>query len=193
METVARGRQSAIFVTHPRAIVRSTTPYKHAAIAMAPGALGMFNNAMVERYSGAHRRMGFHCDMAIDLEPGSCIGIMALDDGDLALEFAPKAGSLPVHRQPLRPGVLHMFSVEWNAVHKHRIVCSTGGVLATLRVARLAPSPKHLVTGEQAVEFLHARRQENVTVGPYCYPPHMQDWTLSEGDALEAGSLPDSN
>lgn len=83
-ENICKGRRGAILVdplndTIP--IVRTTTIYKnppskflqihHQIINQIPNIT--FNNAMIEIYTPKYRRMGFHTDQSLDLQPNSHI------------------------------------------------------------------------------------------------------------------------
>ncbi|MFJ3878688.1 hypothetical protein ACIPW5_14630 [Streptomyces sp. NPDC090077] len=95
-EDVGKGRRGAVLTRMDAAggvpLVRTTTRYGSPAqrfgavherlarrVQEAAGVPVGFNNALVERYADAYRRMGAHCDQALDLEegPGSFIALFS--------------------------------------------------------------------------------------------------------------------
>lgn len=85
------------------------------------------NNAMAEIYDRDYRTMGFHSDMALDLDPASHIAIFSVYDSpppsgairDLVIvDKATGADTL----LPLAPRTVTLFSVQDNAQFLHKIV-----------------------------------------------------------------------
>lgn len=169
-----------------------------------------FNNALVEIYEGRYRKMGFHCDQALDLEKGSYIAIVShylSGSGELL-----GGGDNPAVRQlvikgketderltvSLDHGSVVLFSLATNARYLHKIVLPGGAsedvrwLGLTMRLAKsfvefrnreayLDGSPLTLADDQQRRQFYRLRGQENRSTD-FAYP--RLSYTLSEGDLL---------
>ena len=147
-EEVREGRRGGILV-NPAAergvpIVRSTDRYQGAAqrfgavhrrlaraVERRAGLGTAFNNAMIEHYTNAYRKMGAHSDMALDLAEGSSIALVSLYRDPEVAERAPRTlvvTSKEVEGEtfeiPLRHGSVVVWSLETNRRFRHKIVLS---------------------------------------------------------------------
>merc|ERR1719444_557314 len=127
-------------------IVRTTTKYgtpaqcfqsAHVRLAQQIQELAClpveFNNALVEKYSNAYTKMGFHSDQELDLKDGTCIALFSCyEKPELAspprkLVVEPKEPGSVTFEIPLTHNSVVIFSVETNRRFRHKIVLDTGG------------------------------------------------------------------
>lgn len=160
-----------------------------------------FNNALLEIYDQRYRKMGFHSDQALDLDPSSYITIFSCYDQPprqslrrLSVKSKEDDERFSID---LTPHSAVIFSVETNARYLHKIHLP-GGVAeerrwlgVTLRRAEtylqfdggearfLSGSPLTLADEAQRMTFLKLRGQENRAVA-FTYPDI--SFTISPGD-----------
>ena len=160
-----------------------------------------FNNALLEIYDQRYRKMGFHSDQALDLDPSSFIAIFSCYDQPprrslrrLSVKSKETDERFSID---LTPNSVVIFSVETNARYLHKIHLP-GGAAEELRwlgvtlrragtylrfdqgVARLPNgAPLSLADEDQRITFLKLRGQENRAVD-FQYPE--LNVTISPGD-----------
>jgi len=222
-EAVAPGRHG-LHLTRPGPrgvpIVRTTTRYRHSSQpfapvhealiqrihAAAPTCRSPFNHALTELYEPQYRKMGYHSDQALDLDPESWIAVVSCYERDIA-SGAPGLRQLMVKSKntadrftlPMAHGSVVLFSVATNARFSHKIVLPSPSPNAprwiglTLRcsktflnwrdgVAQFADgTPLTLADETQRRTFFQMRGAENRDSN-FVYPP--VPFTLSEGDLL---------
>jgi len=152
-----KGRQGAVIVRPDGArgcpIVRTTSKYSLPAQCFQPvheqlarqiqqtaSLPASFNNALVECYSSAYTKMGFHSDMALDLHEGTSIALFSCyrhpeqvhTPRKLVVE-AKQAGGGGAFEISLTHNSLVVFSLDTNRRFRHKIVLD----VATTR----APNP----------------------------------------------------
>eukprot|EP00300_Choanocystis_sp_HF-7_P008500 c15937_g1_i2.p1 GENE.c15937_g1_i2~~c15937_g1_i2.p1 ORF type:complete len:669 (+),score=130.06 c15937_g1_i2:34-2007(+) len=165
---------------------------------------GCLNNALIEKYTNEYYKMGFHSDMAIDLQEGTNIALFSCykfpdrADPPRKLVVQPKAGG-ETFEIPLLHQTVVVFSLDTNRRHLHKIVLSAAApenewVGVTFRTSKtfvqLRDKRAHLQDGSQLTlatevqckEFYKLRSCENKQVD-FIYPP--LPFTLSEQDLLE--------
>jgi hypothetical protein len=207
LEPVCRGRRGGIVVDDRDGVpvVRSTTPYQQptarfrrvhhdlvdAICAALPGRpIARFNNLMVETYTGAYRRMGFHTDMALDLAPSSVIAIYScydrVDATQRQLVVRDKVtGATTRHAMPA--GSVVLFDLDFNRRHVHKIVLPPGGrptgvwLGVTLRCSNTLASELHMADEQERANLLRLRGEENRRVD-FQWPALA--CTLSPGDLM---------
>lgn len=220
-EPLGTGRSAAVLTqcdTQGRTpLVRTTTRYQvpaqpflplHRAlaseIARLTAAPVLWNNALLEHYTGAYRKMGFHSDQALDLAEPSHIAIFSCYRDPLSpsrkLVVEPKQGTLGRATELMLPhhGVV-LISTATNRAWRHKIVPhglhdANEWIGLTLRTSntwlRFSAGRPYLESGEslelacasQQVAMLAMRRQENLQTA-FCYPALTH--TLSESDLVE--------
>lgn len=148
-ENTGKGREGAVLVKpdgrRGTPIVRTTTKYgapaqcfqsAHEHLAQQIQKLAClpvgFNNALVENYSNAYTKMGFHSDQELDLQDGTAIAIFSCYRHPEAspprkLVVEPKEPGSHTFEIPLTHNSLVIFSVETNRQFRHKIVLDTGG------------------------------------------------------------------
>jgi hypothetical protein len=146
-ESVGKGRLGTVLVRVDEArgvpIVRTTAKYTtparrfqplHSQLAAQIKRLTSlqfdFNNALIESYSNAYTTMGFHSDLALDLQGGSSIAVFscykypekpaATASRKLVIESKEPNGG--VFEVPLVHNSVVVFSVDTNKRFKHKIV-----------------------------------------------------------------------
>ena len=225
-EDVGKGRQGAVLTkvdeTGGVPLVRTTTRYgnpaqpftavherlaqqvqeyvqEHAAVSVG------FNNALVECYTNAYRKMGGHSDQALDLADESFIALFSCyrnpEEGTRRkLIFASKASEAEEFEIPLAHNSVVAFSVEANRHLKHRIVLDASAPAAdhlwlgvpfrpSKTSVRFHDGHAYLPRGErltsaddeQSREFYQLRRRENHETD-FVYPP--LSYTVSESDLI---------
>lgn len=149
VEPLGKGRSGAIFVK-PAAddenaipIVRTTTGYQCAAQRMTElheqiiidlkkvSAIEhlTFNNAMFELYTSSYRKMRYHCDQALDLEPKSYIAIFSCYNSTPSLAetrtlLIKDKLTNNVREIKMENNSIVLFSVETNQKFLHKIILS---------------------------------------------------------------------
>jgi hypothetical protein len=230
-EAVGKGRSIAILVdatANAAPVVRTTTIYEQPAqmftepirelisrirqaIAQSDSAQRQFtfNNAMCEVYTCDYRKMGFHCDQATDLEPGSAIAIFSVydsvDSARRKLVVEDKATGVTVEEIVLEHGRVVWFDLEANGRLRHKIVLvdnnhsrhGTGRWFGiTLRQSKLFVDHRNLrlrlATDAERVAFLRLRAEENRTVGEFAYPVDL-NFTISPSDLLPVVGAPNAD
>ena len=199
-------------------LVRTTARYTRAPSRFAPAhravasaieeAAGVpgFNNALIEVYDRGYTKMGYHSDLALDLEAGSFIALYSCYArpadrvGWRTLEVKAKEDGARTSIV-LEHGSVVLFSLEANAAHTHRIVLGQQAqrepenrwLGLTLRrsgtwvrheggqVLFADGTPLTLAEGEDAKAFYRLRGRENRELG-FAWP--RVDVTLSEADLL---------
>lgn len=197
-------------------LVRTTTRYAQPATVFSPAharladavsdlaGVGPFDNALLEVYDRRYRSMGWHCDQALDLAPGSHIAIVSGYSGpatgaDTRALFVQHKDTGERQVLELVHGSVVVFSLADNAVHRHKIVLPGAGtdgarwVGLTLRRSKThlrfhdgiawLPSgrPLRLADPAEQKRFYSLRGEENRSCG-FSYPP--LDFTLSPADLL---------
>lgn len=221
-EAVAHGRQGTVLVapdpTRGVPIVRTTTSYSAPARRFQPlherlarriqeraSLARAFNNALIERYTSAYAKMGFHSDQAQDLAPESFIAIyscyqspeQSLAPRKLIVETKEPGGGFEL---PLVHDSIVVFSLDTNRRFRHKIVLSASlqspenpwlgltfrtsssfvrieGEQATFEDG----SPLTMASPDEARAFLALRRREN-TETQFRYP--RLTYTLSASDSM---------
>ncbi len=233
-EDVAPGRLGTHLVdVSPRGVplVRTTSRYSRpagrfsaahrqaaAAVRAAVGATegAAFDNALIEIYDRAYCKMGYHCDQALDLAPGSLIAVYTCYERPLdasarrTLEIRDKVSRAEASIV-LEHDTAVVFSLDVNARHVHRIVLrsqarsSGDGAAPDNRWLGLTlrSSKTHIRFGDDGPRFADGRRltladetqrrtfyrlrgQENREVG-FVYP--RVDFTISAADLLPPAGL----
>ena len=147
-ENVGKGRQGTVLVKPDEErgipIVRTTTTYdsppqcfgsvhtnlarqiqKRASLAVD------FNNALIENYTNAYAKMGYHSDQALDLKDGSTIAIFScykypeLANPPRKLVVKSKQPGIDTIEIPLIHNSVVLFSLATNRRFKHKIVLDT--------------------------------------------------------------------
>ncbi|MFG2294384.1 hypothetical protein [Streptomyces sp. NPDC048603] len=221
-EDVGKGRRSAVLTRIDEAgdvpLVRTTARYGGPAqrfravherlarrIQERAGLPAGFNNALIESYTNAYRKMGSHSDQALDLADESFIAVFSCyrrpEAGPpRALVFEPKGSGGEGFEIPLAHNGVVAFSVDSNRRLRHRIVLDAPAGTAenqwlgvTFRTSktfvRFRDGHAYLPHGdrlmpaddEQRQEFYRLRRRENDETD-FTYPP--LTYTISEGDLL---------
>jgi len=222
-----KGRQGAVLVLPDDKrgvpIVRTTTKYDGAAQCLQPvhkrlveviqetvGFPVGFNNALVECYSNAYSKMGFHSDQALDLEENSVIAAYSCYQyperiaRKLVVE-SKTPGDSSTYEIPLRHNSVVLFSLETNRRFKHKIVLEaalTGQSREenqwlgfTFRLSKTfvqyrneqvyfedGETPLTLADGEQRALFFSHRKTEN-EASDYTY--ERLTYTISKSDLME--------
>ncbi|WP_405978800.1 hypothetical protein [Streptomyces sp. NBC_00158] len=221
-EELGKGRRGGVLTRVDEAggvpLVRTTTRYGSPAqrfgavherlarrIQECAGLPAGFNNALVERYTDAYRKMGAHSDQALDLAGGSFIAVYSCyrnpGTGPLRkLVFEEKGDGGQEFEVPLAHDGVVVFSVGANRRLRHRIVLDAAAPAAenewlgvTFRTSKTLvrfrdghaylPEGARLVAAddEQAREFYRLRRRENQETD-FRYPPLA--YTVSGSDLL---------
>jgi len=143
-EALGKGRQGTVLVRPEKRrgvpIVRTTTKYSTPAQCFQPVHLRLsewiernmslhisFNNALLETYTNAYFKMGFHSDQAQDLEGGSYIALfscykmpeLAYLPRKLVVESKEGGGSFEI---PLNHNSIVVWSLDTNSRFRHKIV-----------------------------------------------------------------------
>lgn len=219
LEDLGKGRRGGVLTRPDESgavpLVRTTTRYTAPAqpfgevherlarrIREAAGLPVGFDNALIECYTDAYRRMGAHSDQALDLEPESFIAVFSCyehADGPVRkLVFESKSSDVDGHEIPLAHHGAVVFSVAANRRLRHKIVLDAPVGAAgnrwlgvTFRLSktllRFRDGHAHLPDGsrltladdEQAREFYRMRRRENEETG-FAYPE--VGYTVSASD-----------
>ncbi|MFG2329367.1 hypothetical protein ACGFMM_07055 [Streptomyces sp. NPDC048604] len=221
-EDVGKGRQGAVLAKIDEAggvpLVRTTTRYGnptqrfgavHERLARQvqerAGVSVGFNNALIETYTNAYRRMGGHSDQALDLADDSFIAVFSCYRRPEAspprkLIFESKVSGGETFEVPLAHHGIVAFSVESNRRLRHKIVLDRPDRAAdnqwlgvTFRTSktlvRFRDGHAHLPQGarlmpaddEQRREFYRLRRRENDETD-FTYP--LLTYTVSESDLM---------
>lgn len=222
LEDVGKGRRGAVITKIDEAggvpLVRTTTRYssptqrfravherlaqqiqEHAALSVG------FNNALIENYTNAYKKMGSHSDQALDLADESLIAVFSCYQHPEAspprkLIFESKGSGGDKFEIPLAHNSIVAFSVESNRRLKHKIVLDTPVPTAdnqwlgvTFRTSktfvRFHDGHAYLSQGarlmsaddEQKSEFYRLRRRENNETD-FTYP--LLAYTVSESDLM---------
>lgn len=222
-ESVGKGRQGTVLVepdaTRGFPIVRTTTKYgapaqcfqsAHVSLAEQIQKRAMlsvgFNNALIETYTNAYAKMGFHSDQDLDLEDGSFVAIfscyrhpeLANPPRKLVVESKePGGGTFEI---PLTHNSVVVWSLETNRRFRHKIVLDTAvnppqnqwlGI--TFRTSKTFVqireglayfengTPLTLADEDQRREFYALRRRENEGMN-FNYPS--LTYTISESDMM---------
>jgi len=228
-EAVANGRQGTVLVAPHLArgvpIVRTTTKYATPAQCFGPmhvrlakriqerASLGWaFNNALIEHYTSAYSKMGFHSDQAQDLEPDSFIAIYSCYQSPelssaprkLVIETKEAGSRLEI---PLVHDSVVVFSLDTNRRCRHKIALThqapenpwLGVTFRTSKTfVRLQQrqacfedgAPLTLATPDEARAFFSLRHREN-TETEFLYP--RLTYTLSESDCMQPLRVADPN
>lgn len=220
MEDVGKGRRGAVLtrVGEDGAVplVRSTTRYGDPPqpfgalqdglarrVRDVAGLPGEFDNALIESYTNAYKRMGGHSDQALDLADGSFIAVFSCYEHPEAgpprkLIFAAKEDGAEEYEFPLAHNSVVVFSVDANRLLRHKIVLDAPGPVAENRwlgvtfrssktLLRFRDGHPYLPQGdrltladeEQSREFYRLRRRENEETD-FVYP--VVTYTVSASD-----------
>ena len=223
-EEAGKGRRGAVLVEPVQGsipIVRTTTRYNNPAqrfvdahrllaakIGEASGVDCGFNNALIEHYDERYRKMGFHCDQALDLAAGSSIAVYSCyknpeDPPTRRLVIEQKTGEVDERSEiVMTHGSVIMFSLDTNQRFRHKIVpaVSNGASVGdndwlgvTFRQSKTfidfsVGTPRfsdgtrlELANEEQAATFFRLRGQENREVN-FAYPE--LSFTVSASDLV---------
>lgn len=172
---------------------------EHAALSVG------FNNALIENYTNAYKKMGSHSDQALDLADESLIAVFSCYQHPEAspprkLIFESKGSGGDKFEIPLAHNSIVAFSVDSNRRLKHKIVLDTPVPTAdnqwlgvTFRTSktfvRFHDGHAYLSQGarlmsaddEQKSEFYRLRRRENNETD-FTYP--LLAYTISESDLM---------
>jgi hypothetical protein len=225
-ETVAIGRKG-VHLTRPGPrgvpLVRTTTCYRdaaqpfgslHEAIVervVAASCLPQpgFNHALAELYEPQYRKMGYHSDQALDLDPGSTVAVVSCYDRDVGPDDRGVRQLMVKSKTtderftlPMQHGSVIEFSVATNARFAHKIILPTADANAprwiglTLRQAKTFVTWRDgkpyfedgsalvLADDEQRHTFFRLCGAEN-RAPEFEYPP--LHFTVSDGDLLPPG------
>ncbi|MFE2411626.1 alpha-ketoglutarate-dependent dioxygenase AlkB [Kitasatospora sp. NPDC059408] len=221
-EDVGKGRRGAVLARVDEAggvpLVRTTTRYGspaqrfravHERLAQRiqeRAALPVgFNNALIESYTNAYRKMGGHSDQALDLAGDSFIAVFSCyrhpeEGSQRKLIFESKGTGGEEFEIPLAHNSVVVFSVDANRRLRHKIVLDApdeapdnqwlGVTFRTSKtVVRFHDGHAHLPQGarllaaddEQQREFYQLRRRENQETD-FAYPALA--YTISESDLI---------
>ncbi|MFE6225530.1 hypothetical protein [Streptomyces sp. NPDC057854] len=226
LESVGKGRTGAVLCDVDASggvpLVRTTTRYAEPAQRFRPvhtrlardvqrhaGLPVGFDNALVECYTNAYKKMGSHSDQALDLRDDGYIAVYSCYEHPEAapqrkLVFTVKDGQEEGEEDPYEIPLTHhsvvAFSVAANRRLKHRIVWDAPGhepdnrwLGVTFRTSktriRFSDGHAHLPDGtrltladeDQSRAFYRLRRRENDDPD-FTYPP--LTYTLSPSDLL---------
>jgi hypothetical protein len=229
LETVAPGRLGAVLVAaradrHEWPIVRTTTPYQlpvqpfqtiHHQIARAieeraGRSLGL-NNAMIEIYDSSYRKMKFHTDQALDLDPDSHIAVFSCyENGSIGTRklVVKRKGSSECQEIVMDHNSVILFSTRANRNHLHKIVPAQPMVTTpsrwlgiTLRASKTWIASRanqvilldrnvalRLASEEERRQFLTFKSLEN-SEADFRYPE--LDYTISASDMRLIKNEPD--
>ncbi|GIG70858.1 alpha-ketoglutarate-dependent dioxygenase AlkB [Phytomonospora endophytica] len=219
MEDLGKGRRGGVLTrpdeTGAVPLVRTTTRYTappqpfrevHERLARrireCAGLPVGFNNALIECYTNAYRRMGAHSDQALDLEPESFIAVFSCyehpEGPARKLVFESKSSDVDGHEVALAHHGAVVFSVAANRRLRHKIVLDAPVGAAgnrwlgvTFRMSktllRFRDGHAYLPGGsrlsvaddEAGREFYRLRRRENEETD-FAYPA--VDYTVSGSD-----------
>jgi len=227
-EILGKGRVGTVLVKPDGVrgvpIVRTTTNFSQPAICFgeihdrlvtqiqAAGSLeGGFNNALIESYTNDYTKMGFHTDLALDLEPDSHIALYSCYKDQ---ESTMRPRSLIVESKdeaknkleiPLTHDSVVIFSVDSNQKTRHKIILShakkgDGNPWLGITFRRSATYVQHqeesvqfengtpltLADDNQKRAFFPLRRRENREVD-FSYPTI--SYTISESDLMPPASI----
>ena len=228
-ENVGKGRQGTVLVKHDEKggipIVRTTTKYNSPAQCFQAVHLNLarqiqqsaslpfdFNNALIENYTNAYAKMGFHSDQALDLKDGSTVAIFScykypeLANPPRKLVVLPKEPDLKTIEIPLIHNSIVLFSLNTNRRFKHKIVLDTSAcppenqwLGITFRTSKTFVkfrdqgtyfeddgAPLTLANEEQRNEFYSLRSCENKETD-FTYP--QIGYTISESDMMPPRSF----
>lgn len=222
-EDVTQGRQGMVLVRPDPArgtpIVRTTTAYETPAICFRPiherlarlirhaaSLPHTLNNVLIEHYTNAYAKMGFHSDQALDLEAGSSIAVFSCyrhperATPPRMLVVEPKASGGERFEIPLAHNSVVVFSTDTNRRFRHKIVLDRAAdppenawLGLTLRTSRTFVqhrggqatfadgTPLVLADEAQRRGFYRLRGQEN-RAPDFAYPA--LDCTISPSDLL---------
>lgn len=148
-ESIARGREGTNIVKIDNnlvPIVRTTTPYTDSAqnfnqthnklielvcqtfstSAYTKVKTTDFNNGMCEIYTGEYRKMGWHTDQSLDLEPNSWICICSFYEDISIKNYRKLVVQNKTNKETfeiiLKPNYVVMFSTNTNSHYIHKIV-----------------------------------------------------------------------
>lgn len=222
LEDVGKGRRGAVLTRVDEVdgvpIVRTTSRYGSPAQRFRPvherlahqvqehaGISVGFNNALIESYTNAYKKMGSHSDQALDLVDDSFIAVFSCyqhpeESPPRKLIFASKGSGEEKFEIPLAHNSIVAFSVESNRHLKHKIVLDTpaqaeenqwlGVTFRTSKTyVRFRDGHAYLPQGvrlmsadeEQKHEFYQLRRRENKE-SDFSYP--QLTYTISESDLI---------
>ncbi|MET9952266.1 hypothetical protein ABZ135_12050 [Streptomyces sp. NPDC006339] len=222
LEDLGKGRRGAVLTrideTGAVPLVRTTTRYGSPAQPFLPvherlarrirehaGLPGDFDNALVETYTNAYRRMGAHSDQALDLAEDSFIAVFSCYRDPSAapsrkLVFETKDPGAETYEIPLAHHGVVAFSVGTNRRLRHRIVWDAPAQApdnpwlgVTFRLSKTLvrhrdgqvylPGGARLTAAdeEQRREFFRLRRRENDETD-FVYPP--LTYTVSDSDLM---------
>lgn len=171
-----------------------------------------FNNALIEIYDSNYKKMNFHSDQCLDLEPNSYIGLFScyekpeeLTEQNIRLLIVKDKLLDEEIKIPLTQNSVILFSVKTNLNFNHKIVLNTGtnskylpienkwlGI--TFRKSKTFIKFKNdlpyfengkmlvLANEEQKAQFFQLRGQENSTLD-FVYPDLI--YTLSDADLMK--------
>lgn len=161
----------------------------------------MFNNALVEIYNSEYRKMGYHSDQSLDLDPESFICIFSCYDKDThdVRKLIIKNKTTNEVSELLMPhNSIILFSTDTNKKYLHKIIldtCKTNSqwLGVTFRLSKTFVSFRNgtpyigekilrYVDGKESSEFYKMRSEENKKVD-YEYPEI--DYTISISDTFE--------
>ncbi|MEU8516945.1 alpha-ketoglutarate-dependent dioxygenase AlkB [Kitasatospora sp. NPDC048722] len=220
-EDLGRGRRGAVLArvdeTGGVPLVRTTTRYGSPAqrfravherlaqrIRERAGLPVGFNNALIEHYTSAYRKMGGHCDQALDLAEDSSIAVFSCyqhpEVGSQRKLILESKGGGEEFEIPLAHNSVVVFSVDANRRLRHKIVLDAPGEAVdnqwlgvTFRTSktlvRFRDGHAYLPQGvrllaaddEQQREFYRLRRRENQETD-FVYPA--LTYTISESDLI---------
>lgn len=185
-KTLYRGRDVAILVdpiSEPDKtlvpIVRTTSVYQQAAqlfstihrellsdLQLFSPLISQFNNAMLERYTPEYRKMRFHSDQALDLDPEAHIVIFSCYDSPQAtrrkLVIKDKVTKQVTQEIVLENNMAVYFSMEANRKYVHKIVPTVSDILGKWIGVTLRKSKTFVVHGNDGSMHLQT---DNINQG----------------------------
>jgi hypothetical protein len=218
-ENITKGRKGANLVDDQEGlipIVRTTSIYEKPVQRFLPihrdivknirNASGLdldFNNAMIELYDSSYRKMKFHTEQALDLDPNSYIGIFscyenpAVDIRTLKIQDKTTGECSEIS---MGHNSVVLFSVETNQKFIHKIVLDTAKPVGnrwlgiTYRLSKTfiqfrdeipyfyrTDKVLRMASQDERREFYKHKSNENSCVG-YVYPEIQ--YTISMSDML---------
>jgi hypothetical protein len=211
MEQICSGRLGAIITDQDyqgTPLVRSTTkytlspqPFKQIHRDIIKELDYKFNNAMVELYDNKYCSMGFHSDLALDLDDNSVIAVYSCYQNEAATNLRKLIVKNKTTSKQMEIIMEHnsiiIFDTKFNRENLHKIVLSDNkqcyswfGI--TYRLSKtytqiidgsvhIGNEPLTLATDDEANKLYKLRGQEN-RLTDFCYPS--VSYTLSESDLL---------
>lgn len=217
LEDIVIGRQGLILVENANKIplVRSTTYYNKPACQfnyiyrhliqsiqnIIDKPCSNFNNIMMELYNTSYKKMGYHSDLAIDLDETSYICIFSCYSNGCSNRklIIRNKETKQLHEIQMEHNSIILFDMQTNRNYQHKIILDSNShsedmwLGLTMRVSKTfieyrngmyfvkTNNKLELADVEKRRDFLRYRAQENKT-NTFTYP--FLTYTLSPSDIL---------